>query len=384
MSDYRPSEVELVWPARIFRPFAKLVYLDLNHFIYLARSQAEAAPAGLKPYSELFDAALLAVQDERVIFPLSTPHVYEMAAIKDPKQRIALADVMEQLSGFRYLLGRPEIAQCEIEEAFDRHFDSSPIRLPLNLIGTSLGWAFGMKGGLLIKDRDGNDVSDRVRAELGDEVYEAKMAEANLMMERSLLRGPSDEEIPALRANGYPPEKSEATHRSRVDFELDLAKKLDADDIWRRGRLRDVVAARELTHEWLDHITTEATARGISLDEVVSDRHTMRRFSDGMPSTRVAVSVKTRYHRDPNHEWTPNDINDIDAMSVAVPYCDAVFTDKAIRNALASSPELRCLGTFLPRRPQELTQWLRDVPVRQVEPRLAAPGEAGDNGARAW
>ena len=80
-----------------------------------------------------------------------------------------------------------------------------------------------------------------------------------------------------------------------------------------------------------------------------------------MPSSRVAISLKTRYHRDGRHQWTTNDIHDIDALAVAVPYCDAVFTDKAARNALAASRELRPFGTFLPRKPGELVEWLDNL-----------------------
>jgi hypothetical protein len=80
------------------------------------------------------------------------------------------------------------------------------------------------------------------------------------------------------------------------------------------------------------------------------------------PSTRVAVSVKTRYHKNPQHVWRTNDIHDIDALAVAVPYCDAVFTDKAALNALTSSPELGVFGAKLPRTPIELADWLDNLP----------------------
>jgi hypothetical protein len=33
----------------------------------------------------------------------------------------------------------------------------------------------------------------------------------------------------------------------------------------------------------------------------------------------VAISLKTRYHLDGPHQWTTNDIHDIDALAVAVP-----------------------------------------------------------------
>jgi hypothetical protein len=75
------------------------------------------------------------------------------------------------------------------------------------------------------------------------------------------------------------------------------------------------------------------------------------------------VSLKAAYHKDNRHEWTTNDIHDIDALSIAVPYCDAVFTDKAARNKVVSSPELEVFGTVLPRTPEKLADWLNDLPA---------------------
>jgi hypothetical protein len=49
-----------------------------------------------------------------------------------------------------------------------------------------------------------------------------------------------------------------------------------------------------------------------------------------MPSFDVAVTLKTEYHRDPGHRWTPNDIHDVDALGSTLPYCDIVVTDKAV------------------------------------------------------
>ena len=51
---------QLVW-ARVLRPVIPMVYLDLNHYIYLARASQVANTADLsaqlKPYAELAEAA---------------------------------------------------------------------------------------------------------------------------------------------------------------------------------------------------------------------------------------------------------------------------------------------------------------------------------------
>lgn len=93
-----------------------------------------------------------------------------------------------------------------------------------------------------------------------------------------------------------------------------------------------------------------------------------------MPQVQVAISIKTRFHQNPAHVWNANHVTDIDAMSVAYAYCEAVFTDNEAPNALRSSPELRTLETFVPRRPQELIEWLDSLPsmARGPLPLLAA------------
>jgi len=65
----------------------------------------------------------------------------------------------------------------------------------------------------------------------------------------------------------------------------------------------------------------------------------------------------------PRHVWTSNDINDIDALFVAVPYCDAVFTDKAARDKVISCPELAVFETEMPRKPEDLADWLDGLPA---------------------
>jgi hypothetical protein len=89
----------------------------------------------------------------------------------------------------------------------------------------------------------------------------------------------------------------------------------------------------------------------------------LRDFTDRMPSTRVAVTLKAAYHKNSKHEWTTNDIHDIDALSIAVPYTDALFADRSARDKLANSPELAVFDTFLPRTPQELVDWLDNLPA---------------------
>src|SRR4051812_8463039 len=97
----------MVLPPQIERNFdgRRAVYLDLKDWINLARvAKGLSAPVG---YPELLRAAQQSAQTGTALFPLSATHYMEMSGIADPAQRRDIAAVMDELSEFRVLLGRP-------------------------------------------------------------------------------------------------------------------------------------------------------------------------------------------------------------------------------------------------------------------------------------
>lgn len=355
---------DLTWPG-LTRPAPPLLYLDLNHFVYLARARhgRVGGPAG---YSDLLASLQLAIAEGRVVVPLSAQHVFEMQGIADPKQRQSVLGVMEQLSGFQYLIGSPSLAELEIDAGIRDCFSEPYEALPLPLIRPTFAHAFGLVGGFKVFDGDGKDTSESVRQELGPAAFDAIMGTALWMLERSVLGGPAtDAEAAELRAKyGYQPEKTREGQESRLAFELDTSTTLSAHSRWRRGRLRDLISAREFVHEWLDifnRVMAERAHESLPCIDPASPE--MHRLLASMPHMQVAISLKTHLHRNPSHRWTVNDVADIDAIAVGYAYCDAIFTDKAMRHALASAPELRTIPTFLPRSPGALREWVDALPT---------------------
>ncbi len=91
-----------------------------------------------------------------------------------------------------------------------------------------------------------------------------------------------------------------------------------------------MIAAREIAHEINVILAKALHDRGMSLKDLAPDIEGHREMFDAMPSFDVWVTMKAEYHRDPSHQWTRNDICDIQAMAATVPYCDVVVTDKEI------------------------------------------------------
>ncbi|EWM64138.1 MULTISPECIES: hypothetical protein [unclassified Micromonospora] len=367
-----PMTEELVW-ANVMRPRIPLVYLDLNTIIYIARALGGDTKVP-ESYVDLYKAALRAKLEQRAMFPLSGEHLWEISKITNPKQRGDLADILETLSDYNYLLGRTVIAELEFEAGMAQIMGEDISAKSVLLVRPTFGQAFGWVGGMKIRNGAGGDGSEAVRAEMSDADFDKLMARMNYEMERRMLRGPSDEDLEVLRADpNFQPEVALEGQKQRVEWELDTERVLNEHPKWRRGRLRDLIGAREIVHEWMDMYTRMRIDRrkgGMPDFEPADDE--LRSFMGSMPHTQVAISVKTRYHKNPLHKWTVNDIVDIDAISVAYAYCEAVFPDKAVRAALQSSKELRTIGTFVPRRPEELTDWLDSLPT-VVAPHLLVP-----------
>ena len=179
-----------------------------------------------------------------------------MSGIRDPAQRTAVADLMEQLSGFRVLLGRVVIAELEIDAMLDLLLGSDADGVVIPLLGTSVGWAFGMRAGLVVQDAEGNDTTAQLCTLISAPEFDEFFTHANLTTERALLAGPADEDLPALRTNGYAPELTHHATETRAQQEREQAARLDADPRWRRGGLRDVIGAREFAVEWIDQLIT--------------------------------------------------------------------------------------------------------------------------------
>jgi hypothetical protein len=209
------------------------------------------------------------------------------------------------------------------------------------LVGYGVMHAFGEPPGRFrIKDRvSGEDVTEVVRQQYGPERFDAYMADALIGLERGALRGPKDEEeLRKLHGFGYEPQRALQVGKARADEEAAQRLRLDGGGgPWRRHRLQDVVIARELLVEFQKMAPLALQQRGVSLEDILTSPEAGVAFMRSMPTTDVAITLKTAWHRNRDKPWSANDIYDVDALALAVPYCDIVVTEKACHHALVSA-----------------------------------------------
>lgn len=321
-----------VWPKSLLLPSRppKLVYLDLNHWIALAKTLAGHRDG--KALEDVLSACVAAVDGGSAVFPISDTIYFEISKIGPYRQRRNLREVIEKVSGYMVVTSRSVVSTHEIEALLDLLVGPNPE--PINTMDY-LDWgvarAFGMVGGFGVKSESGEDVTSEIRASHrdGPEAFDLALDEAEFKLNRKSLEGPSPDEEPELRRLGWDPNGAFRVAKRRAQQEIEQVGRFDEDPQWRRGRIRDVVAARELLIEINEALFRGLSKRSTDLEEVFPRADETRRAMSSMPSFDVAVTIKTAYHCDPAHRWTTNDIADIDALGSTLPYCDIVVTDKA-------------------------------------------------------
>lgn len=342
----------VVWPPRLIRPQRPpaVVYLDLNHYINMAKVIAGKTVDG---YVELLASARQAAADGRAVFVLSATHLMEVTAIKDPRQRSNIADVMAELSGFTYMLGRHLIEELEVEGSLAELLGPDLIDLKaIDLLGFGASYPFGQVMSWS-PDGEGDAALERIRAQAGPEAADRFMADFRREAELLLLHGGD---------SGHPVGNWRSMLENRANREVGPAA-LIAGPNYPMEKLRAVVSAGELLVDLNEMVSVRVAQAGRTLKEVLPTSEVALAFTDGMPSTRVAISMKTHYFKNAANRWRTNDVSDIDALSVAVAYCDAVYSDKKAMHAVRSSPELGVFNTFVPRKPLEMADWVDQLPA---------------------
>lgn len=77
-----------------------------------------------------------------------------------------------------------------------------------------------------------------------------------------------------------------------------------------------------------------------------------------MPTALVSTTLKTEQHRNPSRPWSSNDIFDIDALGLAVPYCDIAVTEKGRFHQLTVNKLDKHMNTTVLRRLSDLPLFL--------------------------
>lgn len=300
------------------------VYLDQWVWIRFARV-VRGVPKS--PDDERVLAAVREAAAAGVVFPLSATHYVETLRINDPRQRADLVEVMAPISQLQTIRSQGDLVRHQIKVALHETVGRPMFApTPPAVLGLGVSWAFrGVESQVSVLGPDERPVAVNPRW----------LRHVMQYTEASVLGGPSDEEIPDLVKNGYRSVRDiDAAPLNRLEWEELFATRLAEQPKPSAGELRRWVLGRELIHEYkeifaetmneygltLEHIAASAPATG-PYDNAVS-------FAERIPTMRIAADLKILLFQNPARSWSHNMVRDIDALSLAIPYCHAVVADK--------------------------------------------------------
>jgi hypothetical protein len=301
---------------------AKIVYLDLNHWYFLG-----AALAGHpdQPQHATVLAQLTSyVEAGELVFPLSSVHYMELAENPRDQKREEAARAMALLSRFNTMAPISKILDEELAHELNRRFGRPAFPIKVSKFGKGAGFAFGHSTRLKLKG--GSEAVRRTfEARLGKSIAEWEN-EVNAASEYYLLAGPPKhlwDQIP----NYKPYAARQVADKQLESFNVMLNSLRAGGDI--ASRPLEAICARQYTFDFLDNLTHALISAGFTKDRrPFRDKQDMASFIMALPSRRVVSMMQFHYLKDVNRDWKINDLRDIDALSIAIPYCDIVVTDK--------------------------------------------------------
>lgn len=299
------------------RPDSIIVYLDLNHWISLAKALKGKEDA--KIHKDSLDFLSAASDSGNIVIPLSVSTYMEVSKIASVDRRNDVAIVMSRISHFATLLSPTQALDFEVASAFRRRFPQLEALPPPIKLGFGFMFAFGQGSGpsasISVLDSDQNEVDRRKLTSF-----------SNQLMEYLVLRGPSPNDITDMEGfNQYASlhiadQRAKSEQRISEIVKVSNNPQVSLEDVVRERLFCDYVVPR------LPPLLALADVRKESFDDF--DKQWYTEFLEDIPFIAVQIALINQINKNGSREWKSNDINDMDALGLAVPYCDIVATER--------------------------------------------------------
>ena len=293
----------------------RTVYLDQNKWIDLARAATGHAQGAR--YAPVLVELRRARSEGRAQFPLSTVHYFETGRASDPQRRLDVATVMMEISGGVTIAPPHSIVPWELECALLDACGITGQPVPeLEIFGRGAAHAFNEPaiGYRAPEVWEGVPLSDPTRTLLNATLGPAM----ELCILADQLPGVSD--VPRLAFNDHKQANDAAfvAGQEQVRDYLATAGKHRLDDAMLGTAIGDI----------LDLILRTCLRLKIDPLPLFDNPPLLAEILDKMPSRWVEMQLRRLRQSNPQKAWEGNDLNDVTALSIAVPYCDVVVTER--------------------------------------------------------
>lgn len=296
------------------------VYLDLNHWYALGEALAGTP---LEPrHKDVLDLLLRLVEQDEITMPLSTVTYMELAENPRDQMREKAAKAMTMLSRFTTMAPTGKILDAELAQAFHQQFGRPAFPLKTPGFGFGVGHAFGEPFAFRLKGGTKQDLA-RLEQQLGQPIADWE-AHVNVWAEYQLLvQPPAGMRAQIPNYDAYAARK--VADRQLASFNVMVNTLRTDPEI--AARPLDAICARQFYYDFPDNYTRAMLSAGFVKHQPFTDKEQLTNLLMALPSRRVTTMMQFHYLKDIDRNWVINDLRDIDALSLVIPYCDVVVTD---------------------------------------------------------
>jgi hypothetical protein len=296
------------------------VYLDQNVWVNLLKESTGAAPSTGTRIGILSSYK----KDHAVRFPLSAMHYMETWHRSKWESRYALASTMRDLSEYlalapAYRLQRPEIERAIIEKMDIRGYAPNPAA---GAFGHGVDHAFASSSGRFrYVESLGDEHLFSPTLKLTDDPIRILKSKGDPIYQWISLAGPPG----AFDIEGF---DRITQHRQGAFYAASQQEKMER---WVSNGGKDMVDRAVITDAFvdlLDDLNDMCATRGVDPISVAHSREDIMHLWAAIPTVHVHSSLRIQRFRNSQQKWSQHDLADLSALSVAIPYCDIVVTER--------------------------------------------------------
>jgi hypothetical protein len=301
------------------------VYLDQNHWIYLA--QAYHGKPHRPAHEDLFDLLLAAVNRDEVRLPISYLHQIELLRADRSKRRLDLAEVFELFARGWYIAAWSRILPREFDRAIAQVLELPTVPQPPEVFGRGLFYGLPPSS------------CEELQRKFGSSTFE----ELELIAE---LPGSTLDIIAFPNEEGRSYQKASIAERSRQDSAA-IEKDRKIFRLEPKALHRRVKMARYAL-SFQDQLRASLSSVGQSLDSFFSRSPEFAvRFWSEVPSLNIDCELTLYRDRQWSRAVAPNDLNDLGHLALSIPYCAAVVVERFWARALVETGVARKYDTMV-------------------------------------
>lgn len=278
---------------------SKLVFLDQNKWIDLARAY-HGRPEGVK-YLPTLDIIKRNVRRGKIILPLAVGHFIETMKRTNLDSRKRLVDVMAEISNGWTLAFAQFLTKKEIEVAISHHFNCH--RPTPSALGRGVLFAFGKQ----VDKKNPRGLSNNKEVD--------RLRQFMMNANNSLTR---------LATSQF--EENARRHAEAVEHKRRKIRSVSGDQ---RKRLY----AAQLVYYYQAEFNNALMAFGKDSGYLLTlpDNELMN-LVETIPTLNVEIALATQRDEFWDKRIDPNDMVDVSCLSVAIPHCRIVITEKFMAN----------------------------------------------------